>query len=397
MREAIYHIVIIILPLWASGISIKLQSILHQLLLYKFENFYNNKTEMKSITERKFNKNVSRWLYLGVFMLMVQILLGGITRLTESGLSITEWNPITGTLPPLNLNDWQIEFDKYKGTDQFRYINADFSLSDFKSIFFWEWFHRTWARLMGLVFLFGFFYFLIKKQLKQEMVIPFIILFILGIVQGAIGWIMVKSGLVPEKMFVGHIELATHFMSALVLLCYTLWFALTLSIPKGKMVFSPPLKKWAWAIFCVLFFQLIYGAFMAGLHAAVAAPTWPTINGQWIPDSLNNLSPSWKNFLDNKIAIQFIHRGLAYSLLILVSIWALKLKKFSGNNWFNKVKFIPFFLVILQVLLGIFTVIFSPFGNNLIYFGVAHQLVAMLFLMSIVIMGYLIRMKKPAY
>src|SRR5665647_1112548 len=186
---------------------------------------------MQEIEINPYNKNIAKWLYLGVFMLMIQILLGGITRLTESGLSITEWNPITGALPPLNNVQWQVEFDKYKETDQFRYIHADFSLSDFKFIFFWEWLHRTWARLMGIVFLLGFFYFLFKKQLKTDMIIPFIILFILGIIQGAIGWIMVKSGLMPEKMFVGHIQLATHFMAALLLLCYTLWFALTVSIP----------------------------------------------------------------------------------------------------------------------------------------------------------------------
>ena len=124
-----------------------------------------------------------------------------------------------------------VEFDKYKHTDQFRYIHADFSLSDFKSIFFWEWLHRAWARLMGIVFLIGFFYFLIKKQFRADMIIPFIILFLLGMMQGLIGWIMVKSGLIPERLFVGHIQLATHFMAALLLLCYTLWFALSLSIP----------------------------------------------------------------------------------------------------------------------------------------------------------------------
>lgn len=350
--------------------------------------------KMNEIRQDQYNRNVSRWLYLGVFMLLIQIMLGGITRLTESGLSITEWNPITGTLPPLNTAEWQVEFDKYKGTDQFRYIHADFSLSDFKSIFFWEWFHRTWARLMGLVFLVGFFYFLVKKQIKSQMVIPFVILFILGIIQGAIGWIMVQSGLVPEKMFVGHIQLATHFIAALILLCYTLWFALSLSVKPQQMVHSSTLKKWSWAILIVLFFQLIYGAFMAGLHAAVAAPTWPSINGQWIPDALNHLSPGWKNWLDNKISVQFIHRTLAYSLLILLLIWWTKARKVKSNQFFDKVKFIPFILIMFQVVLGIFTVTLSPYGNYLVWFGVAHQMVAILFLMSMILMMYLNRLRS---
>ncbi|MEO6134606.1 MAG: COX15/CtaA family protein, partial [Ginsengibacter sp.] len=337
---------------------------------------------MKIAEDFKVNKQVVRWLYFGVFMLMVQILLGGITRLTESGLSITEWKPITGTLPPLNIADWQLEFDKYKNTDQFKYIHSDFTLSDFKSIFFWEWFHRTWARLMGLVFLIGFFYFLAKKRFKSEMIVPFVILFTLCIVQGAIGWIMVQSGLVPEKMFVGHIQLAVHFMAALVLLCYTLWFAFSVSIPKNKLVVNKSLRTFTFVILGLLFFQLIYGAFMAGLHAAIAAPTWPTINGKWIPDYINELTPSWKNILDNKITVQFIHRGLAYILLLLVFIWWWKIKKVNGSKLFEKARHIPFVLILLQVVLGIFTVVLSPYGNNLVWFGVAHQLVAMLFLMS---------------
>ena len=357
-------------------------------------NQINKEKIMKRIEEIKVNKNVVRWLYFGVFMLMVQILLGGITRLTESGLSITEWKPITGALPPLNTAQWQLEFDKYKNTDQFRYIHADFTLSDFKSIFFWEWFHRTWARLMGIVFLIGFFYFLIKKQFRQNMIIPFIILFLLGMIQGAIGWIMVQSGLVPEKMFVGHVQLATHFMAALLLLCYTFWFALSVSIPPKEITINNSLRKLTLVIFGVLFFQLIYGAFMAGLHAATSAPTWPTINGQWFPDVMNRLSPGWKNILDNKITVQFIHRGLAYMLLIMVIFWWLKAKKIKGNILFNKTKFIPAGLILLQVILGILTVTLSPYGNNLVWFGVAHQLVAMLFLMSIILMLYLIRSNK---
>lgn len=346
---------------------------------------------MAEIILKKTNKNIAKWLYLGVFMLIIQIVLGGITRLTESGLSITEWNPITGALPPLNTAQWQAEFAKYKGTDQFRYIHADFSLSDFKSIFFWEWFHRTWARLMGIVFLVGFFYFLIKKQFKKDMIIPFVILFLLGAVQGAIGWIMVKSGLMPQKMFVDHIKLATHFMTALVLLCYTFWFALSISVPSNMKTINKSLRKITSVIIVVLFFQLIYGAFMAGLHAATAAPTWPTINGQWFPDVMNNLSPGWKNFLDNKITVQFIHRGFAYTLLILVIIWWIKARKIIGSSLFLKTKFIPLLLVLLQVVLGITTVVLSPYGNNLVWFGVAHQFVAILFLMSIIFMLYIIR------
>lgn len=352
---------------------------------------------MEVTLQKNFSAGIARWLFAGVIMLMVQILLGGITRLTESGLSITEWKPITGALPPLNARQWISEFDKYKYTDQFRYIHSDFSLTDFKFIFFWEWLHRAWARLMGIVFLAGFFYFLIRRQFRPGMVIPLIILFLLGVMQGAIGWIMVKSGLVPEKLFVGHIQLAVHFMAALVLLCYTLWFALDLSVPANEITINPGLKKVTLIILGLLFIQLIYGAFMAGLHTATAAPTWPTINGQWFPDSVDKLSPWWKNLTDNKIAIQFIHRGLAYILLAAVITWWVKAKKIHGNLFLSKTKYIPLALIILQVILGIATLIMSPYGNNLVWFGVAHQLVAMLFLMTMIFMMYIIRTRQVRF
>ena len=226
------------------------------------------------------------------------------------------------------------------------------------------------------------------------MIIPLIILFVLGIIQGAIGWIMVQSGLVPEKMFVGHIQLAAHFMAALVLLCYTFWFALSLSVKKYKVMVHKSLRNLTLIIFILLFFQLIYGAFMAGLHAAVYAPTWPTINGQWYPDAMNNLSPAWKNILDNRIAVQFIHRGLGYILLILVMVWWAKANKINTGSFFNKTKWLPGVLILMQVVLGILAVTFSPIGNNLVYFGVAHQWVAMLFLMSLLLMWYLM-IPKP--
>ena len=337
------------------------------------------------------NRQIAIWLLIGVAMIMIQVLLGGITRLTESGLSITEWKPLTGTLPPLNYIQWQAEFDKYKHTDQFRYIHADFTLSDFKFIFFWEWFHRLWARLLGIVFLAGFVYFLVRKKFKREMIVPMIILFLLGALQGLVGWIMVKSGLVPEKLFVGHIQLATHFIAALILLCYTFWFALHLLIKQEKIIFNTSLKNITVTILCILFLQLIYGAFMSGLKAATAAPTWPDINGVFVPAQINDLKPWWKNFIDNKIAVQFIHRCLAYLLVFFVVAWWVKAKKLTGNILFLKTKWLPLFFILLQVVLGIITVITSPIGNYLVWFGLAHQFTAMLFLITMLWMMFLLR------
>lgn len=350
---------------------------------------------MITTANRSTHKPIAIWLYIGVIMLVLQIVIGGITRLTESGLSITEWKPITGVMPPMSDAQWQIEFDKYKTTSQFQYMHSDFTMSDFKRIFFWEWLHRNWARFMGLVFIFGFVYFLVKRKFTREMIMPLVMLFFLGAIQGAIGWIMVQSGLVPEKMFVGHIELAAHFIAALILLAYTLWFALSLSVDKKSFVVNKGLKNLGLLLMGILFFQMIYGAFMAGLHAALAAPTWPDINGEWAPKEMNRMKPIWQNWFHNRLSIQFIHRLLAYILFVLTIIWWQKSIKQKGGRLFNIIRILPILLVTLQLFLGIMTVLRSPFGNNLLYFGVAHQTVGILYLMSLITILYLVR-KQPA-
>ncbi len=346
-----------------------------------------------TLTQRN-NRQVAIWLLIGVGMIIIQVLLGGITRLTESGLSITEWKPITGALPPLNDAAWQAEFDRYKVTDQFKYVHQNFSLSDFKFIFFWEWFHRLWARLMGLVFLTGFIYFLASKKFNNKMILPMVILFVLGAIQGAIGWIMVASGLVPEKFFVGHIELATHFIAALGLLSYTLWFALSLLIKPQQRVIASALQKLMVAIIVVLIIQLTYGAFMAGLKAAISAPTWPDINGSMVPAGMNELSPWAKNLVNNNITIHFIHRGLAYILFILIVMWWFKAKTIQGNRLFSQLRLVVLLLVFLQVILGIVTVLNATYSSRLVVFGVLHQCVAMLLLMNVVTLLFVVR-KKP--
>lgn len=349
---------------------------------------------MDNSVQQNSQRQIATWLLIGVGMIMIQVLLGGITRLTESGLSITEWKPVTGTLPPLNDVAWQAEFDKYKLTDQFKYVHQDFTLKEFKFIFFWEWFHRIWARLMGLVFIIGFIYFLVKRKFDKGMIKPMIILFILGGVQGFIGWFMVKSGLVPEKYFVGHIELTTHFIAALGLLCYTLWFALSLVVKDDQKIISPSLKNFLLLILAILFIQLGYGGFMAGLRAAISAPTWPDINGQFLPDSYNELAPFSRNLLANPIMIHFIHRGTAYLLVLLIAIWWYKAKPVQSNPLFSRLRTSLVVLVLLQVLLGILTVLNATHPNRLVLLGVSHQAVAMLLLMVIVSLVFVVRKRQ---
>ena len=351
-----------------------------------------------SLTEKS-SRPVAIWLLVGVGMIIVQILLGGITRLTGSGLSITEWNVVTGALPPLSEQQWMMEFEKYRQTPQFRLLNFDFTLSDFKSIFFWEWFHRVWARFIGVVFLIPFLWFLFTNQFKKQMVQPMLILFLLGALQGAIGWIMVASGLTGDAIYVKPTKLALHFVFALGLLTYTFWFALELLIPKQKRIANTSASKKLYWILFVLFLQLTYGALMAGHKAATAAPTWPDINGAIIPQSLVKTGEGWLNWIDNTIAVHFVHRGLAYILLALVVWLSVSLKNTKGSPLFEKAKWAPLFIVFVQVLLGIFTVLTSvqiiP-GHWGIFEWIAqlHQLVAMFLLMSLVLLLYFVRSKE---
>jgi cytochrome c oxidase assembly protein subunit 15 len=344
------------------------------------------------------NKRVAYWLIVGVVMIIIQTLLGGITRLSGSGLSITEWDVVTGALPPLNHDAWVKEFAKYQQSPQYQYLNNDFTLSDFKAIFFWEWFHRLWARTLGVVFAIPFIYFLIKKYFNKEMILPFVGMFLLGGLQGAIGWIMVKSGLEGDAIYVRPTKLAIHFVFAMILACYVLWFALKLLIPSGARIVNASLKYIYITIFIVLLFQLVYGALMAGNKAATAAATWPTINGQWIPEGMGR-SENGHPLLENKTTIHFIHRGMAYLLGILIlvaSVMAYKSKSISTT--FSKYRWWPLILVGVQIFLGICTVLLSLHivPNKWGIFETlaeTHQLIAMFLLMAIVQQLYLIKEK----
>lgn len=340
------------------------------------------------------NKIVGYWLLTGVLMLIVQVLLGGITRLTGSGLSITEWKPILGAIPPLNDHDWQNAFALYQQkTGQFKYLNQDFTLSDFKFIYFWEWMHRNWARLISIVFLIPFFYFIWKKYFTTAMTSKLIALFLQGAAQGLIGWIMVKSGLNDDNLYVSHIRLAVHFMSALVLIGFTFWFAMSLLIAEKDLVINRSLRNLTIVIVVILMVQLTYGAFMAGLKAATAAPTWPDINGDYFPASL------WQaSFVNNKINIHFIHRMLAYVLLFLFIAWYISAGKIKESPLFNKLRPFPLLLVIIQIVLGIFTVLTSDkLGRNTFgtfeYMAQLHQLVAMFLLMMMLAQMFILQKK----
>lgn len=343
------------------------------------------------------NKAVANWILIGIIMLLVQVILGGVTRLTGSGLSITEWNVITGALPPLSENKWVAEFEKYKATPQYLLLNTEFQLKDFKFIFFWEWLHRFWARLIGIVFIVGFVYLTRKKYLKKEMVDPLLILFLLGAFQGAIGWIMVASGLTGDAVYVKPTKLALHFIFAMVLIAYAFWFYLQLIVPKNDIITAPKERNYTWWILSLIIIQLIFGALMAGHKAATAAPTWPDINGELVPGYIFKDKPFLINFIENKITIHFVHRTLAYIILILTAVFTWRLTRINSNSkTFNRTKTLPAILVTIQVLLGIFSLVASPkiipnHWGTFEWLAQLHQVTGMLLALSLVAMLYLIR------
>ena len=346
---------------------------------------------------------VANWIFLGIAMLVIQVLLGGITRLTGSGLSITEWKPLMGALPPMNETEWQTAFDKYQQIAQFKYLNQHYTLSDFKFIFFWEWFHRLWARLIGVVFLIPFIYFLVKGYFKRWMIVPLGILFLLGALQGAIGWLMVQSGLNDNDLYVSHIRLAWHFMAAMILIVYALIFGLKLSVHKRCTVTSNRHFSGALFITALITIQLIYGAFMAGLKAATFAPTWPDINGAILPSEMFQNGMVHNLFYD-KLTIHFIHRTLAYVIAASIIIWWFTLLKAEGKTIisspaFNKVKHFTVITVVMQVMLGI-AALLSSVKKGEGYFGwfeifaQLHQLMGMLLLLNMIALLYMLHRKN---
>lgn len=340
------------------------------------------------------------WLAAGCIMLIFQVVLGGITRLTGSGLSITEWQIVTGFIPPLNHVQWEQAFYKYQQTPQYQIINQNFGLYQFKCIFFWEWLHRFWARLIGIVFLVGFGYFSYKKIFKKEWIFHLIILFFLGMMQGAIGWIMVASGLVGDAIYVKPIKLAIHFCFAILLMGYTYWFYLviknyTLGLQKkikptyinqsefNTLQNNPTInfeeikhkKKYAiyiLIIIALLVFQFFMGALLAGNKAANVASTWPTINGSIIP------KVNFTLFYIDKITIQFIHRTLGYIIAVLIIILSIILPNMVA---FYKIKKYLIIIVFVQIILGISAIITSKWIINNQWgwfetFALLHQTIA---------------------
>jgi len=286
------------------------------------------------------------------------VVIGGITRLTGSGLSITQWKVITGTLPPLSEEAWQKEFEGYKGTPQYKLINSDFTLSDFKGIYWWEYIHRLLGRIIGIVFLVPFLWFWIKKKLPKGFIKKAFILFALGGFQGFLGWFMVKSGL-SENIYVSHYRLAIHLISAFAVFGFTFWYALDFTSAPAPLPQKRGVRKLPIILFSVIILQIIYGAFVAGLKAGYGYPTWPKMGNEWFPSGITALEPLWRNFFEGHAGVQFIHRYLAYVVVIIVGILFYRSRKLNLSQEQKKIINALAIIVLAQFTLGVITLLYG--------------------------------------
>jgi cytochrome c oxidase assembly protein subunit 15 len=317
----------------------------------------------------KDNKKVVYWLFTGCFLIFIMVVVGGITRLTNSGLSISDYKLITGTIPPMNEQEWTEAFELYKQYPEYQKLHYHFTLEDFKGIYFWEWLHRLIGRMIGIVFIIPFLYFLFTKQLTKPTIYKSVLLLFLGGFQGFLGWYMVKSGLVDIPS-VSHYRLAAHLTTAFLTFAYCFWVAMDLLYPKKKEV-NKSFRNLVGVGFIILLIQIIWGAFVAGLDAGWIHNSWPTMTGgAWIHETVYiEQNPLWRNFIEGKSGVQFVHRYLAYLVVgIILYIWyrsrklKLTLPQQRGVNWLVG-------LVFLQFLLGVLTLIYAvP-----VWLGVSHQ------------------------
>ncbi len=329
---------------------------------------------------KKDNKRVIYWLLTGCALIFIMVIVGGITRLTHSGLSISNYKLISGTIPPTNEVEWEAAFELYKQYPEYKKLNNHFSLQDFKDIYFWEWLHRVLGRFIGLVFILPFLYFLITKQLTKPTIKKAIILLFMGGFQGFLGWYMVKSGLV-DRPDVSHYRLAAHLTTAFLTFAYTFWVALDLIFPNRKER-DTKFRNLVRFTLIILVLQIIYGAFVAGLDAGWIHNHWPMMSeGKLIHETVFiEQNPIYKNFIEGKSGVQFVHRTLAYFVVFLILVLWKKSRQLVRTVNQNKGIYGLLIMVAVQFVLGVLTLLLQvP-----VWLGVAHQVGAFILLSTMV-------------
>ena len=318
------------------------------------------------------------WLMILFALVFIMIAVGGLTRLTDSGLSITEWRPITGALPPMSEAEWKSEFDKYKAIDEFRIQNSWMEMADFKVIYWWEWGHRQLGRVIGLVWALGFGYFAIRRQIPTGWNGKLVWLGVLGGAQGAIGWWMVESGVTQGEGMtdVASYRLATHLGLAFIILGYIAWYIMQMGRTASDLLQARrarETKQWGMStgLLHFAFLQILLGALVAGIDAGRSYTDWPTMGGQWFPATAFSFEPMWRNFFESPGLVQFMHRVTGYLLAVFAVIVWLRGRKSSHPKTrfaFNAV----LAAMALQIVLGIITVLYAA----PMHIAIVHQALA---------------------
>ncbi|MDV7269894.1 COX15/CtaA family protein [Thioclava sp. A2] len=318
------------------------------------------------------------WLLVLFALVWAMILVGGATRLTDSGLSITEWKPVTGALPPMSEAAWSEEFQKYQQIPQFEIMNPDMTLEDFKGIYWWEWGHRQLGRVIGLIWALGFFGFLVTKRIPTGWTPRLLALGALGGLQGAIGWWMVSSGLGGEMVSVASYRLATHLGLAFVILALITWYALMLGrresdLLQSRRVGEAKLFSLSTGVMHFAFLQIILGALVAGLDAGRGYTDWPTMGGEFLPSEAFDLTPVWKNLFENPVLTQFLHRMAGYALVLFAAFAAFRGRRSAHPKtqtaflWMGA-------MLLMQLALGITTLV----NGAPLHLGLIHQAAAVI-------------------
>jgi cytochrome c oxidase assembly protein subunit 15 len=338
---------------------------------------------------------IRRWLFVLFALVAVMIAVGGLTRLTDSGLSITEWKPLSGSVPPLNAADWEAEFGAYKLIPEYVDQNAGMSLSEFKTIYWWEWGHRQLGRFIGLVWAIGFFWFLLRRQIPTGWSGRLVFIGALGGLQGAVGWWMVSSGLRPGMLDVASYRLAIHLGLAFVILGFIAWYMLLLGrreadLMQARRAGEGKLLSMSTGLMHFAFLQILLGALVAGIDAGRNFPTWPLMGDGFLPPDPFTITPLWRNFFEDAGLVQFIHRIAGYVLFAFgIVVWLRGRKSANGATRFAFNAMLA--MMTLQVVLGIITVLYSA----PVHIAIVHQIGAVALWVLIIRGRYLARYPLP--
>lgn len=337
---------------------------------------------------------IAVWLFVCCFMVLATLVVGGVTRLTHSGLSIVEWQPIVGTIPPVSQSDWQEVFRKYQQTPEYQQVNHKMGLEEFKPIFWWEYVHRALGRSIGMVFLLPFLYFLGRRRIDPKLAPKLAGIFVLGALQGAMGWYMVKSGLVDDPR-VSQYRLTAHLGLAFIIFAAMFWVALGVLAERESAQSQRgserlrALRRFAAWLALIVFVMVLSGGFVAGLHAGLAYNSFPLMYGHFVPPDMFALTPRLANFFDNPATAQFDHRLIAWLLVILVPYFWLKSRRTALSRGARLASDLLLLLFALQITLGIATLLLAvP-----VPLAAAHQAGAMVLFASLLWLNHQLRLK----